>query len=202
MFKLLEKFILSRMPIDLFSEKIKNLYEYEWQQHLKRYKKVGINSKVAGPFIIHNPQYISIGDNFSSYYNLRLEAWDEYRGEKFNPEIIIGDNVNINTDCHIGCIDKVIIGSNVLMASRTYISDHSHGEITKEALLLPPSARKLVSKGPVIIKDNVWIGEGTCILPGVTIGENSIVGANAVVTKDVPPNTVVGGIPAKVLKTL
>jgi len=169
---------------------------------IKTLKYAGENIYFSSPYIIKNPQYISIGLNFNSLYNLRLEAWDEYRGEKFSPEIIIGDNVNINTDCHIGCINKVMIGNNVLLASRIYISDHSHGEITKEALLMPPAARKLVSKGPVIIKNNVWIGEGVCILPGVTIGENSIIGANAVVTKDVPPNTVVGGIPAAVLKTL
>ena len=88
------------------------------------------------------------------------------------------------------------------MASRIYISDHSHGEINKEAFSLPPAYRPLISKGPVIIKDNVWIGEGVCILPGVTIGENSIIGANAVVIKDVPDNCVAGGNPARVLRQI
>ena len=65
-----------------------------------------------------------------------------------------------------------------------------------------PSLRKLYSKGPVIIEDNVWIGEGVAILPNVIIGENSIIGANAVVTKDIPRNSVVGGNPAKIIRTL
>src|SRR5206468_2579984 len=146
--------------------------------------------------------YISIGKNFFALYNLRLEAHDNYEGYKHTPELVIGDNVIINTDCHIGCINKVHIGNNVLFASRVYVSDHSHGNIETEALRLPPAIRPLVSKGPVIVKDNVWIGEGVCILPNVTIGENAIIGANSVVTKDVPANSVVVGIPARVIKQL
>jgi acetyltransferase-like isoleucine patch superfamily enzyme len=60
----------------------------------------------------------------------------------------------------------------------------------------------VVSKGPVIIEDNVLIGEGAAILPNVTIGKNAIIGANAVITKDVPPNAVVGGVPGRVLRIL
>jgi acetyltransferase-like isoleucine patch superfamily enzyme len=69
-------------------------------------------------------------------------------------------------------------------------------------LELPPMSRPLVSKGAVIIKDNVWIGEGVAIMPGVTIGENSIIATNAVVTKDIPPNCVAAGVPAKVIKII
>ena len=166
------------------------------------FKFLGEASNVSGKFIVLNPKYISIGKNFSSLYNLRIEAWDYYDGERFHPEVIIGDNVGLNTDCHIGCINQIIIGNNVLIASRVYISDHSHGNTTKESIRLPPVKRPLVSKGPVVVEDNVWIGEGVCILPGVRIGRNSIIGANAVVTKDVPSNSVVGRIPAKVLMCL
>lgn len=165
-------------------------------------KAGGKNSNIRGPFIIKNPQYISIGENFSSLHNLRLEAWDRYGNDSFTPQLTIGDNVCVNSDVHIGCINRVEIGNNVLMASRIYISDSSHGDITEEALSVPPLLRPLVSKGPVIIEDNVWIGEGACILPGVTVGLNAIIGANCVVTRDVPPNTVVAGVPAKVIKTL
>ena len=112
------------------------------------------------------------------------------------------NNVSIQNDCHIGAINKIIIGDNVLIASRVYISDHSHGEITSEALLLPPIERKLVTKGSVIIGDNVWLGEGVVILPGVTIGKNSIIGSNAVVTKSLPENCVAAGNPAIVIKQL
>lgn len=184
--------VIHSKPYRYLEESVKN----------DNFKYLGENSKFPAQRIIKNPQYISIGKNFSSMHNLRIEAWDEYAGERFNPEIIIGDNVIMNSDVHIGCINKIIIGNNVLFASRIYISDHSHGEITKEALALPPVHRPLISKGPVIIKDDVWIGEGVAILPGVTIGENCIIGANSVVTNSFPANSVVAGNPAKILKTL
>jgi len=202
MLNFLGQLILKFIPTHLLKNKIDYIYEKEWYALRKQFKAIGAVSKVEGPFIIKNPKYISIGDNFFSLYNLRIEAWDEYQEQKFSPEIIIGDNVVLNTDCHIGCINKVEIGNNVLIASRVYISDHSHGEIDKGSLILPPVKRSLISKGPVVIGNNVWIGEGVCILPSVTIEENAIIGANAVVTKNVPPNCVVAGNPARVIKQL
>ena len=166
------------------------------------FKHFGQNSEIPGQAIIMGSQYISIGDDFAAMYNLRLEAWDNYQNEKFTPQLTIGNNVRMNSDCHIGCINKVVLGNNIVMASRIYISDHSHGKISKEDLALPPNKRPLFSKGPVLIGDNVWIGEGVCILPGVTIGNNAIIGANAVVTKDIPANAIATGIPATVLRIL
>lgn len=165
------------------------------------FKKVG-NCYFRYPLYLHGGKYITIGEGSGSDQRLRLDAWDEFLGDKFIPEIIIGENVSIQKDCHIGAIDKIVIGNNVLIASKVYISDHSHGKITKEALSLPPSKRKLYSKGPVIIENNVWLGEGVVVLPNVTIGENSIIGANAVVTKSIPKNSVVAGNPARIIREL
>lgn len=147
--------------------------------------------------IIQNPQYITIGEGFKAMYNLRIEAWDEYKGQRFSPEISIGNNVILNSDVHIGAIRKIVIHDNVLIASRVFISDHFHGDTTIESLKLPPAERPLVSKGPVIIGKNVWIGEGASILPGITIGEGSIIGANAVVTKSFPAYSIIAGVPAR-----
>ena len=80
--------------------------------------------------------------------------------------------------------------------------DHDHGKIEVTDLGLPPNKRKLYSKGPVIIGDNVWIGEGVCILSNITIGQNSIIAAGSVVTKSIPSNSVAAGNPARVLKIL
>lgn len=154
------------------------------------------------PVILKGPKYIELGRGFSARARLRIEAWDRYRSHQFEPVIKIGNDVNINFDCHIGAINRVEIGNNVLVGSRVLIIDHNHGEIMKASFELSPIERPLFSAGPVIIHDNVWIGEGVAILPNVRIGENAIIGANSVVTSDVPANSVVGGIPARVLKQL
>lgn len=159
---------------------------------------IGINPRIEFPLDLKGAQYISIGDHFSCNSRLRLDAL-KYLQQ--NPKLVIKNNVTINFDCHIGCINKIEIGNDVLIASKVYITDHSHGETDLSSLKIPPSKRSIVSKGPVIINDNVWIGEGAIILPNVVIGENSVVGANSVVTKSVPPFSIVAGIPAKVIKT-
>ena len=166
------------------------------------FKKVGNNLFIAYPLSLHGGKYVTIGDNFGCDQRLRLDAYDEFLGDKFNPEITIGNNVSIQKDCHIGAINKIVLGNNVLLASKVYISDHSHGEVNVEAIKLPPSQRKLYSKGPVIIEDNVWLGEGVVVLPNVTIGKNSIIGANAVVTKSIPENSVAGGNPARIIRLI
>ncbi len=166
------------------------------------FEQFGKSSGISHPIYLVGGKYIIIGNNFSCDQRLRLDAIDNFLGENFNPSIIIGDNVSIQKDCHIGAINKIEIGNNVLLASKVYISDHSHGNTSVEDLLLPPSKRKLYSKGPVIIEDNVWLGEGVVILPGVTVGENSIVGANSVVTKSIPKNCVAAGNPAKIIKII
>jgi acetyltransferase-like isoleucine patch superfamily enzyme len=174
----------------------------EYQTVIKQFDKIGEKFSLGKDYQILNPQYMQFGENFGVSNRFRIEAIDTYEGETFSPKISFGNNVSMGNDNHIGCIDEIKIGNNCLFGSRIYITDHDHGDTTLEALLLPPEKRKLVSKGPVIINDNVWIGDGVAILSGVTIGENAIVATNAVVTKDVPANTVVGGIPAKIIKTI
>lgn len=147
-------------------------------------------------------KYIHIGKNVILGSLTRIEAVDMWRGQSFSPSIEIGNNAVINPLSHVGCINRVVIGNYVSIGERTYITDHVHGASTYEDLLMPPRHRPLFSKGPVIIEDYATIGENCCILPGVTIGHNSVIGANAVVTKSVPPFSIVGGNPAKVLKII
>jgi len=182
---------------------IKTVYSLLYSYYISmEFKSISDGYIFESPVILKGAKYITIGKGFSPRARLRIEAWDSYNGNIHKPTIIIGDNVVLNFDCHIGAINFIQIGNDVLIGSNVLITDHNHGKITTEELKLPPASRPLYSKGPVIIEDNVWIGENVAILPNVRIGRNSIIGANSVVSSDVPENSVVGGIPAKVIKQL
>ncbi|MBV5326785.1 MAG: acyltransferase [Chlorobium sp.] len=110
----------------------------------------------------------------------------------------IGDGTSIHNYFHCGAVQSVKIGKNVLIAGRVYITDHDHIFDNKD--IAPINAGWTVS--PVVIGDEVWIGEGAVILKGVTIGKRAVIGANAVLTKNVPANAIVGGVPAKVIRMI
>lgn len=112
----------------------------------------------------------------------------------FGRFITIGKNVFINHACSFLDMGGITIEDDVLIGPRVNL-------ITENHPLEPADRRALICKS-ILIKRNAWIGAGVTILPGVTIGENAVVAAGAVVAKDVPANTVVGGVPAKVIKTI
>lgn len=112
----------------------------------------------------------------------------------FGRSIQIGKNVFINHACSFLDIGGITIEDDVQIGPRVNLTSENHP--------LDPTDRQTLIPRPVVIKCNAWIGAGATILPGVTVGENSIVAAGAVVSRDVPPNTVAAGIPAKVVKTL
>ena len=106
----------------------------------------------------------------------------------------IGKNVFINFNCTFLDLGGITIDDNVLLAPNVCLLSEGHP--------ISPEERHSLIPRPIHIKKNAWIGAGASILQGVTIGENSIVAAGAVVSKDVPDNSIAGGIPAKVLKSL
>jgi len=162
----------------------------------------GREARVRHPVYLRNPGYVSVGRNFSAGPGLRIEAWDRYREWAYNPRLMIGGNVSINFNCHIAVIGSIEIGDGVLIGSNVLITDHHHGDMGN---LMPGKTYKeqpLFSPGPIVIGNDVWIGENAAILGGVTIGAGSVVGANSVVTRNVAPNTVVAGSPARVVRRL
>ncbi|MBW8362840.1 MAG: acetyltransferase [Kaistella sp.] len=151
------------------------------------------------PFELRGKKFMQISAGFTCGPGCRIEAYpDENRKVLF-----IGNNVQLNDYVHITAIESVNIGDNVLMASKIYISDSSHGSYTGDEYDSSPDSvpaeRPLYSK-PVVIEDNVWLGEFVSVLAGVTIGKGSIIGANSVVSRSIPPNVIAVGSPAKPIK--
>lgn len=145
-------------------------------------------------------KYIIIGNNTSFGKGCILTAWDNYLEQKFSPHIKIGKNCNFGDYNHITATNNIIIGDGTLTGRWVTITDNSHGQTDYLSLQCPPIKRAIYSKGPVKIGNNVWIGDKATILPGVTIGDGAVIGANSLVTKDIPPYCVVGGNPAVILK--
>lgn len=106
----------------------------------------------------------------------------------------VGKNVFINHDCTFLDMGGITIEDDVMIGPKVCLTTEGHP--------INPQERKKLMVKPIVIKRNAWIGAGATILPGVTVGENSVVAAGAVVTKDVQANTMVGGVPAKVIKTI
>ncbi len=107
----------------------------------------------------------------------------------------VGEKVVINAFVHIWAHEPVIIGDNTMIASHVQITTSTHDYAVRPY-------RDYRKNAPVTIGRNVWIGTGAIILPGITIGDNSVIGAGSVVNNDVPENTVVAGVPARVIRTL
>ena len=160
------------------------------------YKKARL---IRQPFDIRGKEYIELNQGFTCGFGCRLEAYPKSENEKV---LIIGKNVQINDYVHISARERIEIRDNVLIASKVFISDLDHGCYLSNKFFdinIIPKERFLFSK-PVIIDRNVWIGENVSILSGVEIGENSIIGAGSVVTKNIPKNTIAVGNPARVIK--
>ena len=112
----------------------------------------------------------------------------------FGKNITVGEGVFINACCHFQDHGGVTIGDGCQIGHNVVFATLNHG--------LAPEKRKSTYPAPIVLGKNVWIGSNATILQGVTIGDNSVVAAGAVVTKDVATNTVVGGVPAKFIKKI
>jgi acetyltransferase-like isoleucine patch superfamily enzyme len=149
--------------------------------------------------ISENPADIIIEDNVMMYGSIVSSN---------NGKIIIGKNSSIREGCRIFCANEIIINNNVIFADNVIVSDTNHHPVSPYDRLVMMSSGwsselwkwKFAKSSPIKIESNVWLGQYSRILKGVTIGENSIVASNSVVTKNVPKNCIVAGNPAIIVK--
>ena len=163
----------------------------------KIYGSFGEGSRIQTPVtLIANKKHIFIRKNVFIRKFARIEPVTKWHGQVFNPKIIIGDGVSFEQNLHLICAEKVFIGSSTLISSFVFITDVNH---VFDDVSLSVMQQELAVI-PTIIEKNCFIGTGVKIMAGVHIGEHSVIGANAVVTHDIPPYSVAAGIPAKVIK--
>jgi len=151
--------------------------------------RLGRRAKLIGPEYIQVGRSVYIGEQ--TWLNVKNERGDG------RPSLCIGDGTYIGRFSQINAWCSVNIGRDVLIGDRVFISDADHNFADPD---IPIRLQGDSFVGAVTLCDGCWIGIGAVILPGVTIGRNAVVAANAVVTHDAPDCTVVGGIPAKVIK--
>ncbi len=194
------------------------LYPYKLHQKLIGYKNIfytlwirnfvghlGEKSRICYPCSLQGggQKNISIGDNTIINGSSVLGCWIKYGQQEFpNASITIGNHCSIGEYNHITACNKITIGDGFLTGRYVIISDNSHGGLSEEESTIEPAKRYLKSKGEVVIGNNVWLGDKVAVLSGVHIGNNVIVAANAVVTKDIPDGCVVAGVPARIIRKI
>lgn len=192
-------FLIKKSFVDNL-HKAKDVFYSSWIMH--EFKSCGEGCLFQGFSFLKGAKHISIGSNLYCGKNIVWEVYDAYGQQKFSPQVRIGDNSSFGDNGHLTCINSVTIGNGVRIGRKVFICDNSHGRCTRPELDIPANVRPMYSKGPIVIEDNVWIGEMACILPNVKIGKGSIIGANSVVTKDIPDHALACGNPAKVIKII
>lgn len=157
----------------------------------------GPQSRLGRGAMLDSPQLVHVGDSVLIGRQSWLNAKDD-RGDG-KPTLRIGDGTYIGRFVQINAWRSVTIGRNVLIADRVFISDADHNYSSQ---IIPIRLQGDSYRGAVSLDDGCWIGIGAAILPGVKVGRNAVVGANSVVTRDVPDFAIVGGIPARIIAQL
>jgi len=158
---------------------------------------IGKKTTIYRPNKIVNPQNISIGDHVTMEANSTLYSVGTYQGVEHQGKICIGNNVYINYGFNATTANAIIIEDDVLIAFNVSLFDFNHGY---EDVNSNMTLTKLQVKGPIVIGKKTWIGMNVSILGSVRIGQHCIIGANSVVTGDIPDYCIVSGNPAQIIK--
>lgn len=166
-------------------------------------KKLGLALYYGIFYNLPHSRFLSFTSTWRVWYVskiLKLMPFDKRSKIEYNVYLSDGKGISIGHNCRINenvFIQQATIGNNVLIAPNVAILSASHNH---ENIQIPIVDQGDTEPNPPTIEDNVWLGRNVIVMPGVRIGEGAIVGAGAVVTKNVPPFTVVGGVPAKFIK--
>jgi acetyltransferase-like isoleucine patch superfamily enzyme len=164
----------------------------------ERFGAFGEGSWVDPPLVCYGPHNVHIGRNVTIRSGGFISCPDEDKaGNRYTPRLTIGDGTHIGRDVTIACIGSIEIGRDVYASDRLLFADSYHGYEDPDMLI---SEQPMVPPQPVKIGDGTNIGLGAMVMPGVTIGRLAVIGAGAVVTRDVPDNAVVVGNPARVIR--
>lgn len=192
---------LYKRIVDKFLRIHLSLYYYSYKAQMKH---CGKNLNLKKGLIIDYPECLHLGDDVTinsdcwlsmGKYTYQKDALDI----KASPELKIGDATYIGRFVSISCANRITIGKKVLIADRCYIGDIVHGFEDKSLAIKDQYIR---SNGNIEIGDETWIGSNVSILPNVKIGKHCVIGANSVVTKNVPDYHVVAGNPAKTIRKI
>jgi acetyltransferase-like isoleucine patch superfamily enzyme len=157
----------------------------------------GRESVIVPPAVIHSPHRIEIGERVLVHRDAFFSVVEEHNGRRYEPRLRIGDRTSIGHGVWISCVGQIDIGAEVLAGHNILITDTFHEYFDPDVSI---ARQPMGEPRPVRIGDGVHLGPNVAVLAGVTIGERSFVAANAVVTRDVPPNSVVVGNPARVIR--
>lgn len=157
---------------------------------------LGRGARLERVSLLTNPDRVFLGDKVGIAHGARIEAVTNHREYRYDASIHIGEYTSIQPYAHLAAAAKLIIGHHVLMGSRVFITDHDHDF----ADLHTHVGQQRLNVCPVCIEDFVWLGENVVVLKGVTIGHHAVIGANSVVTRDIPPYAIAAGAPARVIR--
>jgi len=169
------------------------LWRYLWRRLLTQ---AGRRWRTDGLLFLGRRLELEIGRKGRVEFGRFVWIGDETKIRCHEGRVEIGEKTVMGQECTISAYQHVRIGEQCVIADRAMFIDFDHGVVEVER----PIRRQGIYKRDVVVGSNVWVGYGACILRGVSVGDNSIVGTNSVVTKDVPANAVVAGIPARVIR--